>query len=223
MLTSLTFSQVGEELAVSGSEDIPVSQSEYVFFTSQQAASLYRITQKTAQYYIEMGGFTHIPTLLNHLKLQSPDWCISLTTRTSFQQPVTDVICQAIMRNWPGTEPKISDIKTCLHEALLNSVIHGNLNLSLADRSIEDFQLYYRRILNKLRDERLAQKRITIMVWKEDDSLTICIADEGEGFSLSQPEHALDSLSGRGLELIKNLAFQRWQQHSNTLFMQFAL
>lgn len=98
-------------------------------------------------------------------------------------------------------------IAMALDEALLNAMVHGNLEVSSELRQIDDGKPYIDLIEERKKTAPYNGRRVTIQMHATLDSATIIIRDEGPGFDLSSlrdptdPEN-LEKAGGRGLLLI---------------------
>ena len=98
-------------------------------------------------------------------------------------------------------------IAMALDEALLNAMVHGNLEVSSELRQIDDGKPYIDLIEERKKTAPYTGRRVTIQMHATLDSATIIIRDEGPGFDLSSlrdptdPEN-LEKAGGRGLLLI---------------------
>ena len=98
-------------------------------------------------------------------------------------------------------------IAMALDEALLNAMVHGNLEVSSELRQIDDGKPYIDLIEERKKTAPYNERRVTIQMHATLDSATIIIRDEGPGFDLSSlrdptdPEN-LEKAGGRGLLLI---------------------
>jgi DNA-binding response OmpR family regulator len=101
---------------------------------------------------------------------------------------------------------------TGLIELLVNAIEHGNLELGAADKArlmMED--QWHDEIARRLDQSPYAERRVLVEVSRDDDALTLRIADEGKGFDWKNylhiaPERALDP-HGRGIALTRLLSF----------------
>ena len=103
----------------------------------------------------------------------------------------------------------------------MNAIIHGNLQISHPAPDTAHFQEYLENISHALLNEALALQRISIYAWFTSAHVTICISDQGKGFTLEQPDAAIDQPYGHGLMLIRKLAYRIWQTSPNNLYIQF--
>jgi len=98
-------------------------------------------------------------------------------------------------------------IAMALDEALLNAMVHGNLEVSSDLRQIDDGKPYVDMIAERKQLAPYKDRRVTVQMDATLEAATIVIRDEGPGFDLSSlrdptdPEN-LEKAGGRGLLLI---------------------
>ncbi len=102
---------------------------------------------------------------------------------------------------------KQMQIATALDEALLNAIIHGNLEISSELRHADDGIHYQQEVQQRRRVEPYRQRQVVIELVADRHQATFTIRDEGPGFdfrSLPDPTDFsnLDKCGGRGLLLI---------------------
>ncbi len=108
---------------------------------------------------------------------------------------------------------KITSLKGALavHEALINSVEHGNLRLSSSLK--EEFSIgdavdpYYNKLKERLNDPQYAGTKISVKYVRTSEKTELSIRDEGSGFdhrSMSEIEDYSELPSGRGILLIRS-------------------
>lgn len=101
---------------------------------------------------------------------------------------------------------RIIHLGVALHEALTNSILHGNLELQSTVKQ-QDEQLYYRMAAQRRQESPYGTRRVYVTAVLERDQATFTIRDEGPGFDPSQlPDPTdpsnLENITGRGLLLI---------------------
>ncbi len=111
----------------------------------------------------------------------------------------------------------------CLHEALTNAVIHGNLQVDsvLKERSWENFEALIRTREN---DPEFKMRRVHVSYRVHSDAVEFEIRDEGNGFDLGNLPNPNDPLallsSGRGLILIRSFMDRvEWNESGNQIRM----
>ena len=99
-------------------------------------------------------------------------------------------------------------VGTALHEALVNAIEHGNLELRSELRDIDDRQAYLVLLAQRREIPPYRDRRLQVTAKFNYKEAVYCIRDEGPGFDTSKlPDPTdptnLDKVSGRGLYLIR--------------------
>lgn len=197
-------------------------ESHY-FFNTVDVDSFTLMLRRPHEHFIEMREYVQMGNVLEFIRNEYPHTSLSLTTDTAFRQPVADFYTQHLARLRPLSPELMNDIRTCLQEAIMNSIIHGNLKVEHDKNDIADFPDYLERVSTALKKEEYALKRISLFTWFTMSHITVCVADEGPGFAIEQPPYNPVMPYGRGLPLIRAIAQQVWQLRPNHISMQFAL
>lgn len=134
---------------------------------------------------------------------------LSLTTGTAMNVQPAALICDALAENGVLTGERRSPIELCLHEAVANGVMHGNLGVSSKMKEEpEGYRLFSRTLTERLRDPLLRRRRLDVYARWNDEELTVSVADEGDGFDAGglrlKPEGR--ARSGRGFLFMRALA-----------------
>lgn len=116
----------------------------------------------------------------------------------------------------------VRNIGLCLHEAMVNAVIHGNLEISssIKNESSDEFESLLR---DREADPHYAERRVDIRCEVTTEQLYFEIRDEGEGFepkALHLFDPGLMVPSGRGILIIT--AFMDkvfWNERGNRITM----
>lgn len=104
-------------------------------------------------------------------------------------------------------EQDLYRVAVALEEALLNAIIHGNLQVSSALRERSD-DAFRRLIERRRRDPEFGARRVRLACDVDEQGARIVIRDEGPGFDVSalpdprDPQHVLRA-SGRGILLMR--------------------
>lgn len=164
-----------------------------------------------ARAYVEVDddGGRLLPGLLEWLE-GSDRLLLSLSTVTCFSMDLAPLLCRVLaQRGWLGDNRR-PDAEMCLHEAISNAVIHGNLGiLSGPSGNAEAFDGFYRRVKERLADRLRALRRITIEVVWTGVELQLAVVDEGDGHAGIVTEAGAaesEAKSGRGLRIMGQLA-----------------
>lgn len=126
----------------------------------------------------------------------------------NFSLLVADMAERFLVRHCPG---KVSAIKTVLaiHEALRNSVEHGNLEIPSTLKAGQDIAYdkdeYEKLMKERLEDPKYAGRKIWFIFSRTDNKVELKIRDEGKGFDhkstiKAQPDKELSH--GRGILMI---------------------
>lgn len=143
--------------------------------------------------------------LLGHLEVHESRF--TLTNDTSLIPALVGHLEEDIKRlrlSDPGT---LVLLGVALHEALTNSILHGNLELESAMRETDEKQ-YYRLGIERREKEPFRDRRVYVTARFTRQELTFIVRDEGNGFdpaTLPDPTDPsnLGKVSGRGLLLIQ--------------------
>ncbi|MDA1013437.1 MAG: ATP-binding protein [Planctomycetota bacterium] len=95
-----------------------------------------------------------------------------------------------------------------LEEAMVNAVIHGNLELASSDKEKGD-DYFWSEVQRRCRSHPYSTRAVRVIVDLSDDSMTVSIRDEGPGFDPDEVANPTDSEnleipSGRGLLLMRS-------------------
>lgn len=133
-----------------------------------------------------------------------------LTCPVIYACDVAQIFTEALNTRLNFSSARYGKIHLALHEALVNGLIHGNLQLgSELRQSARDFVEYSRLLNERLNNPAYAQKSVSIWATWNDKKLEIKIRDEGAGYAVApimnrKPE--LKAKTGRGLRLIAGTA-----------------
>ena len=204
-------------------QKLAMQQRTHHFFSLEKMDSFYQLLEKPYVHFIEMREYVHLSHVLAFIENEYPHVSLSLTTDSAFKQPVADFLAALLARKKSISPSVQSDIKTCVQEAVMNAIIHGNLRIEQQNKAVASFEKYLHNVAQAVGDETLSLQRVSLFAWFTLDSVTICVADQGKGFSLEQPILNEDSPYGRGLPLIRGMSRKIWQTKPNHLYMQFSI
>lgn len=134
---------------------------------------------------------------------------LSLTTATAIGLRSAVLVCDALHER--GVLPKVRrpNVELCLHEAIANALVHGNLGVDSSHKSKpEGYKVFSHLISERLRDPSARQRRVEVFARWDREHLDIGVADQGSGFDISTlPVEADDGKpSGRGFLFMRALA-----------------
>lgn len=133
-----------------------------------------------------------------------------LTGPVIYNIDVAQIFTKALQDRRHFSDFRMASIHLALHEALVNGLIHGNLNLSsLKRQNLTEYQEYGKTVQKRLTKPAFARKAISITAKWTRPKMKITIRDEGMGYSLSEilkQSPTVQSKSGRGLRIIASAA-----------------
>ncbi len=134
---------------------------------------------------------------------------LSLTTATAYGIEVARAFCDAVSARADMDEKLRQVMELALHEALVNAMVHGNLEIhSVSKDSLDDFIHFCQLVETRLADVGFGSRRIDLHASWTDADITIVVQDCGPGYDadavLARPVD-LNKKSGRGLFLIKDI------------------
>ncbi|WP_207457181.1 ATP-binding protein [Azospirillum sp. SYSU D00513] len=134
---------------------------------------------------------------------------LSLTTATAYGLQCAVLVCDALARRGVLTDERRPAVELCLHEAIANAILHGNMGIPSAPKEKpEGHRLFSQLIQDRLGDGAVRGRRLDLFVRWEDGTLSIAVLDQGGGFDSSAlPETARrGARSGRGFLFMRSLA-----------------
>lgn len=143
-----------------------------------------------------------------------PALLLSLTSATSYRMPVSLIFAKAVAQRAQLSVETTETLETVLQEAIINGLVHGNLEVSSEGRrSLGGWQELERQVAERLATPKFALRRLRLLATWRPDSVEVCVCDEGNGFVVSDVAAAVPSAtSGRGLDIMRILA--RTMTHS---------
>lgn len=134
-----------------------------------------------------------------------------LTCPVIYACNIAETITQILQQFITFAPDQKGNIHFALHEAIVNGLIHGNLQLNSSMRqSARDFVEYARLLRDRLNDPSYAQKSISIVATWNPRKLELKIRDEGIGYGNSsnpvRHSNALRHKTGRGIRMIAGAA-----------------
>jgi anti-sigma regulatory factor (Ser/Thr protein kinase) len=130
---------------------------------------------------------------------------VSLTSPTAYHQPCAIPLINSIALCLGLTETQRNRMSTALHEALVNAVVHGNLELHSEFQNSDTLFCHYERIEETLSQAPYIRRRVEIACDWSSHYVAIAVTDEGPGFDFEAEPLSKQSISGRGLSLIASL------------------
>lgn len=134
---------------------------------------------------------------------------LSLTTGTAFGAQCAILVCDALLERSVLTTERRSVVELCLHEAVANAIVHGNLGISSSAKDLpEGYRVFSQLVSERLRSAEIRRRRVELLVRWQVGRLTVTVADEGSGFDVSALPDKADgnARSGRGFIFMRALA-----------------
>lgn len=138
-----------------------------------------------------------------------PGFYLSLTTGTAYGLQCAVLVCDELARRGGLTPDRRSNVELCLHEAIANAIVHGNLGLSSAAKNQPDgYRLFGQMLRDRLEDPLIKRRRIDIFCRWNATTIAIAVVDQGGGFdsSLAPVATSGKARSGRGFVFMRALA-----------------
>lgn len=138
-----------------------------------------------------------------------PGFYLSLTTGSAYGLQCPVLVCDELVRRGALDPQRRSNVELCLHEAVANAIVHGNLGLS---SSVKGEPGGYRRfgemMRDRLGDPAVVRRRLDIFCRWTDHSIAIAVVDQGGGFDteLAPATTGNKARSGRGFVFMRTLA-----------------
>ena len=152
----------------------------------------------------------------------SCDLLLSLTTASCYNSNVAHLFTDYVNKRFELRGKKNEEMATCLHEAIMNAMLHGNLKMASDFRTLKGLYKYQAEIEHRLTVDTYKLRCVTIGAWKQGSQIQLAVSDEGNGFNLNKYIANDELPNGRGLPLIHSLADKVWLENDRrTLFMQF--
>ncbi len=226
MLYSATPTELLHNIALS--ERMPNRQlcTPY-FFSLGDGDSLETILERPYSAFVEIARDeknSKLEAFLESLQVNVPDISFSLTTLSCYNNSTAQAISRMINERFGLYDDRVLQVQTCLQEAIMNSIIHGNLGIDGKFKSVDDFEEYNNTIRERISSSRYKYKRIETNIWAGDSQLKISVSDEGSGFSMPDDDDSDggNAPSGRGLLFIRTLSDRAWVgEDGRTLNMVF--
>jgi anti-sigma regulatory factor (Ser/Thr protein kinase) len=150
-----------------------------------------------------------------HLEFTIPSQTSVIANAVSFLQDRVKLYCDFYNIN-------LRNISLCLHEALANAIIHGNLELPSHLKN-ESPELFERLLHERQQLPQFADRQVQLHCQISPEHLKMEIQDQGKGFnfrSVQQPDPLKLIPSGRGILIITTLMDEvLWNECGNRITM----
>lgn len=150
---------------------------------------------------------------------------LTLTTRTAYHTEPARQFCAALAERLSLDDERRQDMELALHEAVVNGLLHGNLEISSAGRdTLDGLNLFCDTVAERLKDPQLANRPLEIFAVWDQHSIHLSVLDGGPGYdpdSLPSPDDP-NRKSGRGLFMIRQIANAiTISEHGRCMTMRF--
>lgn len=152
--------------------------------------------------FVETTGNEELPKTFSFL----------LTCPVIYNCDVAKIFVKALNQRLHLTADRSAGIHLALHEAIVNGLIHGNLDISSEYRQSARLFIEYGKILSeRLQNPAYARKSLSISAAWDNTKLRIKIRDEGAGYVIrdnfaNRSLSAVRNKTGRGLLFIAGIA-----------------
>ncbi len=167
-----------------------------------------------------LSGDHLLPTLERH------GLYMALSTATAYSLGPAHLFCKVLSDRFGLGADMRDSIELAVHEAVVNGLLHGNLEIDSDDRqTLDGFRKYCETIEAHLRDPALAGRCIEVSAVVTETSIELTVVDNGPGYDAAAvaPSDDPERKSGRGLQLIRHYAQDvRIGEGGRELSMRFA-
>jgi len=146
-----------------------------------------------------------IPHALFIKELSNGAFVFSFSSRTAYCFPVADHITNRLVASFDLSDERRECIEMALHEALVNGVIHGNLELGhIKKDTLDSLEAFNEEAEKRLSNQTYAARRIEVYIQSSATSIEVKVVDQGGGFSIDHDKW--ENMPWRGINLILGLA-----------------
>jgi anti-sigma regulatory factor (Ser/Thr protein kinase) len=151
---------------------------------------------------------------------------MALSTATAYSLAPAHLFCKVLADRYGLGDALRDAIELAVHEAVVNGLLHGNLEIDSGDRqTLEGFRRYCETIETHLQDPALAGRCIEVSAVASPTSIDLAVVDAGAGYDAAglAENDDVERKSGRGLQLIRHFAQDvRIGEGGRMLSMRFA-
>ena len=139
--------------------------------------------------------------------LTEAEWRFNIDNDTTLIPPLVDQVRQDLSRLKLCDETSLTRLGIAFHEAMMNAIHHGNLELK-SDLREDDERKYHALAAQRRAEPPYSDRRVEVNVLLNRNEAIYKIRDEGPGFDPSQlPDPTdpanMERVSGRGLLLVR--------------------
>jgi len=172
--------------------------------------------------FVEITPYNKNKKSFEYLWNNAPDFALCVSTISCYTSNLAHIFANEIDSRFLLNGKKIMDITTCMQEAIMNSMFHGNLKMQSDFRTVKGLYAYQEEVKKRLILDYYRFSNINICAFNNGDSIKISISDDGDGFSIPTYKEEDTLPNGRGLMIIKSLSNKVWiSKDQKMLFMVF--
>ena len=134
---------------------------------------------------------------------------MALSTLTAYSVAPAQIFCKVLARRLGLDDPLRDSIEFAVHEAVVNALLHGNLEIGSEDRdTLVGFRRFCEKFDRRLRDPALGGRCIEVFATADERTVELSVIDAGRGYDVDAVKTGADARrkSGRGLMLIRHFA-----------------
>jgi two-component sensor histidine kinase len=148
----------------------------------------------------------------------------SYPSSTAWEHPVAQTFADNVTAMCRQDEEFSLALWLSVHEAVVNAVVHGNLEIESPEDSFDSMGQFHEQIRERLKNQSYANRRVALVAYRHDDEcIRVEITDQGKGL----PEVALHKnkqASGMGCRLMQTLSLHAfYDQDRRTQVIDFEL
>ncbi|MBS0208191.1 MAG: response regulator [Planctomycetes bacterium] len=205
-----------------GSDDIAVEALKRGAASYVPKRRLAQDLLRTVNGLLAVAQMRHPDQLMQYL--QQAEAIFQLDNEVESVPALTNYIQNMVMEIHQCGDNTAMRLGVAIHEALVNAIYHGNLQVSseLREGSGDAFD---KLVAERRQIEPYAQRRVTVVARVSRTETVIAVRDEGDGFDpaiVPDPSESanLEKLSGRGLFLIRTFLDEvRYNSRGNEITM----
>lgn len=195
------------------------------FFTLKEAEELELVLARGQRLFFQAADSHNNEKDLLLAAGEEPDFGLGVSSRIAYDRHFGALVMAAISQRFGLSRTRSEQVHTCLQEAVVNAIVHGNLDVQKDCSQSSDLYAYYACVEAALAKQ--PALRVYVLVWEYGRSLKFCVRHAGKGRLrdglITATHPALDQKSGRGLYIIQSLAEQVWcDEPGKSLYFTFA-
>lgn len=175
---------------------------------------LQRVLARPGKGVLTIEATEQAPALVEHARAvaNADGLVLLLTAATAWRLDVADVLVIEATRRWPDVVPRRDSLRLALHEALVNALLHGCLQVPPNLRDDTEGWLEHSRVVDEaLIDPSRGSRPVLVTMAAVEEGWEVAVVDTGSGFD-PPPESPTDGVAplvstlsarGRGVALMR--------------------